>query len=206
MKKIILALMLLLIAGCTTETAVLEEIQESPITAMTVAEIPVLEEDTSPYYTFTEGETKIIDDHKITLTEITLEPKVFVEVDGIEGSLVETKNEEIINEVKIYIDKIDRTDINNPIITLKIEELNLEDNQYILIKNTRVRIENKDVILLNSKSSGHISIMVYDKNDIKGEDGTLAKGETLELNSLSITNLKNYYKVSQYAIVEVQKL
>jgi hypothetical protein len=43
--------------------------------------------------------------------------------------------------------------------------------------------------------------MVYDRNNMKGEEETLAKGESLEINGLTITNLKNYYKVNQYALI-----
>jgi hypothetical protein len=202
MKNIIIALLLLLLAGCTTETVVLEEVESTPITAMTVAELPVeVEEDIAPYYDFDEGETKIILGHEITLTDISLEPKVLVEVDNIEGRLIETKNEEIINTMKISIERLDKTDINNPKATLKIEELDLQTNQYIIQRNVRVQIEDKDVVLTDSKSSGHISVMVYDRNNMKGEEETLAKGESLEINGLTITNLKNYYKVNQYALI-----
>ena len=180
MKNIIIVLLLLLLAGCTTETVVLEEVESTPITAMTVAELPVeVEEDIAPYYDFYEGETKIILGHEITLTDISLEPEVLVEVDNIEGRLIETKNEEIINTMKISIERLDKKDINNPKATLKIEELNLEANQYIIPKNVRVQIEDRDVVLTDSKSSGHISVMVYDRNDMKGEEETLAKGESL---------------------------
>jgi hypothetical protein len=201
MKNTIIALLLLLLAGCTTETVVLEEVESTSITALTVAELPVEVEDIAPYYDFDEGETKIILGHEITLIDISLEPKVLVEVDNIKGKLIETKNEEIINTMKISIERLDKTDINNPKATLKIEELDLEANQYIIQRNVRVQIEDKDVVLIDSKSSGHISVMVYDRNDMKSEEETLAKGESLEINSLTITNLKNYYKVNQYALI-----
>lgn len=207
MKKIIIILLLLLIAGCTTKTIVLEEVQTNPITAMTVAEPSVeAKKDTAPYYEFAEDETKIILGHEITLTDVALEPEVLVEIDNIEGKLIETKNEEIINGIRIYIERLNRSDINNPKATLMIEELKLTDNQYIIPKYVRVEIENKDVVLIDSKNTKHIYVSVFNMNDMQSEDGYIAQGETVELNGLLITNLKNYYKVNQYALIEAQEL
>ena len=138
MKKIILAFLLLLIAGCSTETVILEEVSDNLITGAVVAE-PV---DTTPYYDFTEGETKTILGHSVTISDISQTPEVIVIVDGISGKLIETKNQEIINKLIIQTDKMDFSDINNLKVTLKIEELNAEENQYIITKNQKNRIEN----------------------------------------------------------------
>ena len=205
MKNLIITLLLLLIAGCSTETNVLEEISSNPITSMTIAEPQEpKEEDTSPYYEFTEDETQIILGHKITILEIEQEPKITIRIDDISGNILETKNEELINGLKISINKLDFSDIKNLKVTLKIEEFELEDNQYIITKNIKTTIENKDVVLTDSKSTGHINVIVYDKDDLKSEDSSIASGESVELNGLLITNLDNYYKVTQYALVMIQ--
>ena len=202
MKKIILALILLLITGCSTETVILEEISDNLITGEVVAEFI---EDTALDYDFIEGETKIILGKTITVSDIQQKPEVTLLVDGVSGKLLETKNQEIINYIKISINKVDLSDINNKKVTLKIEELNLENNEYIITQNQKISIEDKDVILTESKSSGKIYITVYDKGTIKGDETIIASGETVEVYGLTITNIENYYRNSQYALIFAQE-
>ena len=202
MKKIILALILLLITGCSTETVILEEISDNLITGEVVAEFI---EDTALDYDFIEGETKIILGKTITVSDIQQKPEVTLLVDGVSGKLLETKNQEIINYMKISINKVDLSDINNKKVTLKIEELNLENNEYIITQNQKISIEDKDVILTESKSSGKIYVTVYDKGTIKGDEAIIASGETVEVYGLTITNIENYYRNSQYALIFAQE-
>jgi len=202
MKKIILALILLLITGCSTETVILEEISDNLITGEVVAEFI---EDTALDYDFIEGETKIILGKTITVSDIQQKPEVTLLIDGVSGKLLETKNQEIINYIKISINKVDLSDINNKKVTLKIEELNLENNEYIITQNQKINVENKDIILTESKSSGKIYITVYDKGTIKGDETIIASGETVEIYGLTITNIENYYRNSQYALIFAQE-
>ena len=202
MKKIILALILLLITGCSTETVILEEISDNLITGEVVAEFI---EDTALDYDFIEGETKIILGKTITVSDIQQKPEVTLLIDGVSGKLLETKNQEIINYMKISINKVDLSDINNKKVTLKIEELNLENNEYIITQNQKINVENKDIILTESKSSGKIYITVYDKGTIKGDETIIASGETVEIYGLTITNIENYYRNSQYALIFAQE-
>ena len=199
----ILALLFLLLAGCSTETIILEEISNVDITGMTVAE--PTEEDTVPYYDFTEGETKTILGRSITISDIQQTPEVILLVDEVSGKLLETKKEEIVNYLRISINKIDLTDINNQKVTLKIEDIHIENNQYILTKNTKTTIRNKDVFLTESRSSGNIEVTIYDKGTTKGDETRIASGETVEIYGLTITNIENYYRISQYALVSVQE-
>ena len=202
MKKIILALILLLITGCSTETVILEEISDNLITGGVVAEFI---EDTALDYDFIEGETKIILGKTITVSDIQQKPEVTLLVDGVSGKLLETKNQEIINYMKISINKVDLSDINNKKVTLKIEELNLENNEYIITQNQKISIEDKDVILTEGKSSGKIYVTVYDKGTIKGDEAIIASGETVEVYGLIITNIENYYRNNQYALIFAQE-
>lgn len=199
----ILALLFLILAGCNSETIILEEISNIDITGMTVAE--PTEEDTAPYYDFTEGETKTILGRDITISDIQQTPEIYLLVDGVSGKLLETKKEEIVNYLRISINKIDLTDINNKKVTLKIEDINIENNQYVLIKNTKTTIENRDIILTESRSNGNIEVTVYETNTNKGDDAQIASGETVEIYGLTITNIENYYRISQYALISVQE-
>ena len=197
-----MTLILLLITGCSTETVILEEISDNLITGEVVAEFI---EDTALDYDFIEGETKIILGKTITVSDIQQKPEVTLLIDGVSGKLLETKNQEIINYIKISINKVDLSDINNKKVTLKIEELNLENNEYIITQNQKINVENKDIILTESKSSGKIYITVYDKGTIKGDETIIASGETVEIYGLTITNIENYYRNSQYALIFAQE-
>ena len=50
-----------------------------------------------------EGETKIILGKTITVSDIQQKPEVTLLIDGVSGKLLETKNQEIINYMKISI-------------------------------------------------------------------------------------------------------
>jgi len=74
-----------------------------------------------------------------------------------------------------------------------------------LTQNQKISIEDKDVILTESKSSGNIYVTVYDKGTIKGDEAIIASGETVEVYGLTITNIENYYRNSQYALIFAQE-
>lgn len=208
MKKIIAIVMLLFLAGCTAPQVELEEVTNDSIIEelpQVIEEEPIVVEEepkeTGPYYTFYEGDTQEILGHTITLDTIHLNPQVTITVDGEETTLKETKSEEIIDNLKMMIWEIHDVYQEEKYISLKIEELQLEDNQYILRKGQRVTVGDKDLILEESRTNGYIQISVYNEGSSIGETESLKKGESVEIYGVTITNVKNYYKVNQYAWV-----
>ncbi len=210
MKKLISLLILVFLVGCTAPQVELEEVVEESIIEelpeVVVVEEPVLIEvkETGPYYDFYDGDTQEILGHSITLTKIYLYPEISLTVDNTETSIKETKNEEIIGNLKILIQEIHDVYLEEKYVTLKIEELNLGENEYIAVKGERVTIGDKDLVLEESRTNGYIQVSIYDKGTLIGETESLKRGESLSIYGLTVTNLKNYYKVNQYAWLIVE--
>ncbi len=204
MKKIFILIFLLLIAGCTEPVVELEEITGDSIFTEVPPLIQEIEQDTAPYYNFSEGDTKEILGREIKVTNIAKGPSVDLIIDGKEESLIETKNEELIDNLKVMIyfvkDEYNSTDY----VTLKIEEFYLYNNEYILKKGEKVNIYDKDVILEESRYDNSIFISVYDEGTKIGYTEKIKKGETISLYGVDVTNIKNYYKINQYALINIE--
>ena len=163
MKKLIALLFVVFLVGCTAPQVELEEVTNDSIIEelpeVIVEEEPVIveEAETGPYYTFYEGDNKEILGHSITLTKIHLNPEITLTIDGTETSLKETKNEEIIDDMKILIQEIHDVYLEEKYITLKVEELVLGENEYILRKNERITIGDKDLVPIQLTASLRMS-------------------------------------------------
>ena len=203
MKKLFLPLLLVLLTSCTAPQVELKEITNESI----VKELPIItiaEENTSPYYNFTEGETKEILERSITVLKIYPEPEIDILVDNAQTTIKETKNEEIIKDLKISINQIYNENAQTKSLTLKIEPLELGENEYIIRKSEKNTVNNKDIILEESRSDKTITITVYDEGTIVGDTDKIKRGETKTIYGITITNLKNYYKSTQYAWVIIK--
>ncbi len=205
MKKLISLLILVFLVGCTAPQIELEEVTNESI----ITEIPVVVEEpvtieTDQYYNFYEGDTQEILGHSITLNTIHINPQIDLTVDYTEASIIETKNEEIIEGLKISIQKINDVYRQEKYVTLKIEELNLGKKEYIINKGESITVGNREIVLEDSKVSGYIQVSVYNKGTLIGDTENIKRGESILINELTITNLKNYYKVNQYAWIIVE--
>jgi len=205
MKWLFAVLILLLLAGCQAPAIDLEPVTEEQEIEETLEET-IEEVDTAPYYNFTEGDPQEILGRTITVNKIDEAPLVDLSVGAAELSFKETKSEEIIGGLRIFIQVLnyDAGNVAENYVTLKIEELVLGEGEYILKKGERQTIGNRDIQLKESRMDGTIEVYVYDSGAYTGEDGRIQRGETVELNGVLIKNLKNYYKVSQYAWIQVQ--
>ena len=204
MKTIILLVIIVLLAGCTAPQVELEEVTESDTEE--VSDLITEEDlDTSPYYNLSEGETIVVLGHEISLTKIYPNPEVDIIVDNKETKIKETKNEEIIDDLRMMIYFIHDEYLQEKYVTLKIENLELGENEYILHKGERLTLGSQDIVLESSKTDGYIQVSVFNKGTIIGETKEIKREETLEVNGISITNLKNYYKVEQYAWLIIEE-
>lgn len=209
MKKLFTLFILLLLAGCTAPQIDLEEVtDESAVEELpdilTNEEEEEITENTAPYYNFTEGQTQEILGHEITVIKINPNPILDIIVDGKENTLKETKNEELIEDLKIQMYYIHDIYLQEKYVTLKVEKLELEDNEYILRKDEKITIGDKDIVLEQSKTNGYIQISVYNKGTVIGDTQDIKRGSSLEINGVTITNIKNYYKVEQYVRVIIE--
>lgn len=203
MKKYILLIFLFIfITACTNSQQTLKEVNNTQ-------EIVISEniiEDTAPYYNFTQGETRDILGNKIIVNNIYQKAMVDLSVNGDRIQITNTKSEEIIDGLKMQIQVFhyNQKDPLDTYVTLKIEELELQDNEYLIKQNQRQTINNKDVILELSRGDGKITVSVYDKGTIIGDTKSIQPGETAEIYGLKITNEKSYYKITQYALITVE--
>jgi len=210
-KLFVFITLLSLLVSCTSEPATLTE-----LTGSTVIEEAVLEEEealseepqtaTVQYYDFTEGETREVFGHTITVTTISTSAMIDILVDNDATSIKETKSEEIVGRLKISIEAFDYgyAPKGETFVTMKFEELELEDNELIIEKGVRQTVGNKDILLESSRTDGAIYVSVYGKGTTIGDTQKIHTGETVEVYGLKITNIKNYYKVRQYAWVLVE--
>ncbi len=212
MKKLFTLFLLLLLAGCSAPQVELQEVTNQSI----ITEIPDVVElpepdlllDIGPYYDFSEGESKKILGSTITLVQVNQGPEVELTIDGEDTSIEDTKSEEIIGDLVISVDSVtysyDEENIQVRSATLKVESLDLGDNEYILRKQERITVGVKDILLEESRGDGSIDVIVYDTGRNSGEDARIKRGESLYIYGVTITNLKNYYKTEQYAWVLIE--
>jgi hypothetical protein len=159
-------------------------------------------------YRMAEGESLAIMGNVVTFDNIYYPDDITLIVDGFVQKIKGTKNEEIIEDLRISIETIEQKEngIEN-VIYLNVEEFSLDTNEYRINMNTRIEIGDKEVILKESKKTGHIFVSVYDGSSLKGE--TYIKVDPLktkEINGLLITNLENFYKTTKYAIIEAESI
>ncbi|MDP3727844.1 MAG: hypothetical protein Q8R18_00150 [bacterium] len=205
MKTLIAIFLLLFVVACSAPKIELEEVTNDSI----IGELPeiievVTEETSAPYYDFYEGDTREILGHSITLEKIYLNPQVDITVDNTEAGVKETKSEEIIEDLKITIWKINNNYQEEKYVTFKIEALELGENEYIIQQNEKRTIGSKDIFLEESRTNGYIQVSVYNKGTLIGETKNVKSGESLEVYGVTVTNLKNYYKVEQYAWLMIE--
>ncbi|HIJ05159.1 MAG TPA: hypothetical protein HA370_03545 [Nanoarchaeota archaeon] len=203
MKKVIAILLLLFLVGCSAPKVELEAVTNDSI----IEELPEVietEEISAPYYDFYEGDTKEILGKSITLEKIYLNPQIDITVGDTETGIKETKTEEIIEDVKIMIWEIQDNYQEEKYVTLKIEKLELGENEYIIQKNEKRTIGTKDILLEESRTNGYIQVTVFNKGTSIGDTESVKHGESVEINEVTVTNLKNYYKIEQYAWVTIE--
>ena len=226
MKKIILPIfliLLLLINSCVTvevpeeivevpeETTIIEEgedIEEEIVEVPEETEYPEQIDETDPFeHKIKYGETITVRDMDIKLVGLTSTGTITFELDGEEKKLEGTKNEEIYNN--FYFSNIEYNyvgEIPESYVILKITDFELNEHEYLLYKDKTINVNAKDITLETSKSDqdGYIQVTVCDEGTIKCvEYEGIYKGTTEIVRGLSITNIKNYYRVNQYAIVKI---
>lgn len=208
MKKAFILFVVLLLAGCTAPKVELQEVTNDSV----VVDLPEITEptiqDIPPNYNFTEGESKEILGFTVKVVSIKQGPEVDLLIDGQEITVKDTKSEELSNGLSIWIQEViysynEQNKLQKAVI-LKIEQYELGVNEYIITQDQRLTVRDKDIILEKSRSDGSIDVTVDDKGRNSGETEKIAHGESLEIYGVTITNIKNYYKSTQYALVSVE--
>jgi hypothetical protein len=198
-KRFFVLSLLILLTACSSNIQELQEVNQTETTI--ILDDSELQK---PYYNLTSGQIQEILGKSVTINKIYSTGEIDLTVDNTKTSIKETGSEEIINN--LWITMISKSGIlKETSVILKIEPVILDDNQYLLEKNVLTKIQGKWFSISESKSNGNIQLIVYNSQDSKSSESYgLKHGETININGLSVTNVRNFYKVNQYAILEIK--
>jgi hypothetical protein len=161
------------------------------------------------YYTFYLDETQTIFDVEITLDKIGGSDGVATfYINGEKKTFEQTKLLEIIEGLYMFVQERNYmgSSSSDNYVVLKIEELGLEYNQYVVYKNFKVQTGDYFVLLTEAQSSGKIHLNVYDQGLITSDEGYVREGETEDFLDITITNMNSFYKEGQYAVIEINPI
>lgn len=195
-----------------------EEIKEEPI----VEEKPVIKEE--PIVEEIEEETPVgpiekqgvkegnvitFENKKIIITNIGFfqgRLAVTVDVEGTELEIYDTKNPEIIKDLKIQILKFDQLKDS---ITIKIEKFELGIDEYKIGTRTELELFGKQITFRDILDDGAILFDVQQGDNIDSKLH-LDEGESLTVQGITITNIEGFprlasgVKLEKYAIISVK--
>ena len=228
--KIIIPILLILflVTSCVTvevadetpeeveeETPEEEEEEEELVPSVDEEEIPVeVEEeiigDNLPenQYKISLGETAVIDGMLVSINEIGSSAEVILDIDGVESKLKETKSKEIYNDYYFSTQEYNyKGDSVETYVIIEVTPVVLEENQYLLRRSRTQTILEKEITLDDSKSDGYIVVSVCDEGTSFCEDDeSIALSVTEEVQGINIKPVEQYYKVYQYAILEITSI
>ena len=146
-----LVLLMLVVSSCASQTKKLlnlPEVKEQPLVEQPQAEEKPLEEllQSDPgEYVMGVSDSATVGDKKLKVLSIKREFGVKVDVNGQQGSILSTKDFEVINGLKVETLKFDFSDLDKPKATIKVDEFTLGPNEYILLFGTPVTVGNQRV-------------------------------------------------------------
>jgi len=159
-------------------------------------------------YKISLGETDIIEGMTISISEIGSSAEVILSIDGVESKLKETKAKEIYNDYYFSTQEYNyKGDSDETYVIIEVTPLILEEDQYLIRRSETINVLEKDITLDDSKSDGYIVLTVCDEGTRFCEDlESIAKGKTEEVRGINIQPIEHYYRVYQYAILEITSL
>lgn len=184
-----------------------EEIQEEQPEEEQVEEIQEIENQTvSNQYKLVYGETINVDGMAVKVNKFDTNAHLLLDIDGQIKELKETKTKEIyFNHYFSMIDYHYTGNSQTNYVILEITPLNLEENQYLLYKGVILKNKlGKDIKLEEVQPDGYIRVTVCDTGTVLCEQFVnIYKGKTEEVFGLNVKNINHYWKVTQYALIEI---
>ena len=219
--KIIIPILLILflVTSCITvevadetpeevEEEIVEE-EEEPEPSVDEEEIPV-EDDGLPenQYKITYDGTITVEGMNIGINSMGSSAEVTLNIDGIDSILRETKTKEIYNNYYFSLQEYTyKGSSDESFIIIEVTPFVLEEDQYLIQRSSTLNVLDKDITLDDSKSDGYIVITVCDEGTLFCEEiETILKGDTEEIRGVNIKNVEHFYRVYQYAILEVTEI
>ena len=134
--------------------------------------------------------------------------EVTLNIDGIDSILRETKTKEIYNNYYFSLQEYTyKGSSDESFIIIEVTPFVLEEDQYLIQRSSTLNVLDKDITLDDSKSDGYIVITVCDEGTLFCEEiETILKGDTEEIRGVNIKNVEHFYRVYQYAILEVTEI
>jgi len=153
------------------------------------------------------SETITVNGMSITITEMGSSSDATLDVDGVELELHETRTKEIYTDYYFSMQKYDYVGpTDDSYIILEITPFTLEENEYLLEKAHTLNLFDKDITLEESKSDGYIKVKVCKEGTGQCNTERVKSGDTLEIREINIKNVENFWRDTQYTVIEVTEI
>jgi len=203
--KIILIMLLFLITfllGCTTADP-----DPDPVEDEVMEQDDIVVDPDQPIEYFT-GDSFSIEAETLTITDITSDGKIYLDLNNKEFILYGTNNPLKVGSTEVSATSID---INLPpqesSVFLKINKIELNENEYILDFNQKVTILGKQVTLTDVDTDSLDTIRVKVSLGLDTMTERINKGKTKIISDLKITNIRSNPRAvstEKYAIVKIE--
>ncbi|MFH1972972.1 MAG: hypothetical protein ABIJ18_05865 [archaeon] len=219
---LVLMVMLLVISSCVTieapvevvevptvEEPVVEEVEEAPAEVVEEPEEVPIDVEPLPegQYLFNYGEPRTIEGMDIAITYMDSTAFVKFTIDGVEYVLKETKARQVYNNYYFSLWSYDYkgSKSSDTEIILEIVPFELGENQYLIEKGVWANIGINDIKLEESNSNDYIKVSLCEAGSklYCSSQTEIAEGKSKEIREQLVKNVNGFYRVSQYAIVEV---
>jgi hypothetical protein len=159
-------------------------------------------------YFFQVGDSMTMGNSEVTILGIESGPQVNIEIEGIPLRLVETKSDEIANDVVVTLQKFNFRLKDSPenYVVLKVLPLELGLDEYLLTEKEEVSFTDNVFTLNEVRSDGSI---YFDIEPSSYSNERITAGSTKEYEGLEISPIKTFTKDStrdNYAIVKIVEL
>lgn len=211
-KKILITLIIFLfVCGCVQQQVEQQEKTDGPEVELGEGTLNV-DEQGAPQeniFTISKGNHIMFNSKKVTIKDLNFDNELILDVDGKELVFFHTKQKEIfqgliITPQEFHLDKIS----DDTYAVIKIEELKLEPNQYLVYYNQEISIPGKGKVILKDVFTDNMDGVFVKVITEKGTDyARIKKGETVELFELKITNIfprPRPIGYEKYALMQVE--
>ncbi len=184
----------------------IKEVKEEPKVEEAIEEPKITEPDLleEATYNLTIGDTAKFNKIEIKLLNLNIGENLYADFDigGKKITVFDTKNEDIVGDVSLYIDSIFGAG-DYVGLSLKVKRFTLQQDHYIVRAGDTLNIGNKEIYIIDILKEKEASIL-FDIDTLLKE--RIQEGRSKVYDNLEITNVKVYFKGSRtenYAILKI---
>lgn len=209
MKILVLALIILFIAGCAKQEAAPVVVDEPK--NETVVEAPKVDLDNTivslgnGLYKVNYGEEVTFQGKKFKINDIDKSTGRFKVMVGSEELLFQgTKEPEVTSGLKVHVEKMESTgpDVTDTSLILSIAKFALGADEYLVRKGSPVTVSSASVSVDTSKIDSNmirsIPVSVGTETNVK-----INEGNTYSFKTLDVTNVKTFVFDKSYAVLKI---